>query len=105
MGLRQVTRDPLALTVGALATHRLTRLLVEDEITRPAREAVQQWARGTATRAARPHIEYLTTCPWCVSMYVGLGWALLTARAPRLSAAAGTVLAWSSVTGLLASWE
>lgn len=98
-------RDPLTLAVGALAVHRLTRLLVEDEITRPAREAVQRWARGTATRAARPQVEYLTGCPWCVGMYVAAAWAALAAASPATATALGAPLAWSSVTGVLASLE
>lgn len=98
-------RDPYALTVGALAVHRLTRLLVEDEITRRPRQAVQAWARGTATRRARPQVEYLTGCPWCVSIYVAAAWAALTATHPAAALTAGVPLAWSSVTGILATLE
>jgi hypothetical protein len=98
-------RDPLTLAVGGLAVHRLTRLAIEDEITRPAREAVQKWARGDAYRRARPQIDYLTTCPWCVSIYAGTAFAALTVAAPGAAAAAGAVLAWSTITGLIAARE
>jgi hypothetical protein len=93
---------PLPLILGRLAVALLTRLLTADEITRPAREAVQRWARGTVTRAARPQIEYLTTCPWCLSVYLGAGWAILVSTAPGLAMTAGAVLAWSEIAGLLA---
>jgi hypothetical protein len=89
--------DPAALTVGALAVYRLTRLVVDDEVTRPLRER------------AEPHLGeralYLVSCPWCVSPYVAAAWAVLTVRAPRVARYAGAVLAWSAVSGCLSSWE
>jgi hypothetical protein len=106
MGARwSALRDPVSLTVGALAVHRLTRLVTDDELTRPLRERAAEWARGDAHRAARPRLGYLLHCPWCVSPYVAAAWAALTVTAPPAAAAAGAVLAWSSVTGLLASME
>lgn len=99
MGVRLSSfRDPAALAVGALAVHRLTRLVVEDEVTRPARE------RLTAA-APEGRLAYFLTCPWCVSMWVAAGWAALTAAAPAVAAPAGAALAWSSATGLLSSLE
>lgn len=99
-------RDPTALTVGALAVHRLTRLVVDDEVSAPLRE----WAQGAKedTPVAwreRTRLGYLVACPWCVSMWAAAGWAALTVAAPRAAATAGAVLAWSSVAGLLSSWE
>lgn len=91
-------RDPVALAVGALAVHRLTRLATADEVTAPLRERVTD-------AAPEGRLAYLATCPWCVSVYAAAGWAVLTAAAPRAATAAGAVLAWSSVTGLLSSWE
>lgn len=91
-------RDPATLLVGALAVHRLTRLVTEDEVTRPVRERVQD-------AAPEGRLAYLLTCPWCVSVWIGAGWAALTAAAPAVAAPAGAALAWSSVTGLLSSWE
>jgi hypothetical protein len=89
--------DPVALAVGALAVHRLTRLLVVDEVTRPLRERVEPHLGDRAT--------YLASCPWCVSPYIAAGWVALTVRAPRVARLAGAVLAWSAVSGLLSSWE
>lgn len=90
--------DPASLAVGALAVHRLTRLATEDEITEPVRQRI-------TTAAPEGRLAYLVTCPWCVSMWAGAGWAALTVAAPRTARALGAVLAWSSVTGLLASVE
>lgn len=86
--------SPARLVVGAFAVHRLTRLLTEDEITRPLRA----WAEARGGRVA-----YLATCPWCVSLYAAAGWALLSHAAPAAVDTAGPVLAWSSAAGLLSS--
>jgi Protein of unknown function (DUF1360) len=88
--------------VGGLAVARLTRLLVEDELTRPGRERLQKWAEGTAQRAAWPRLAYFVTCPWCVSVWIAAGWLGLSTAAPRSADTLGTILAWSQVTGLLA---
>jgi hypothetical protein len=93
-----VLRDPVTLIVGALATHRLTRLLVEDEVTEPLRNAA-------AGRNPEGRLAYFARCPWCVSTWVAAGWAALTVTAPSVAAPVGAMLAWSSVTGLLTSME
>jgi len=98
MGALARLRDPVTLTVGALAVHRLTRLAVEDEITAPLR-------RRITDGAPEGRLAYFVTCPWCVSIWVGAAWAALSAAAPAVAVPAGAALAWSSVTGLLASLE
>lgn len=99
MGARlSVLRDPTALAVGALAVHRLTRLALEDEVTAPIRERITE-------AAPEGRLAYFVTCPWCVSMWAAAAWAALTVAAPAVAAPLGAVLAWSSVTGLLASVE
>jgi hypothetical protein len=97
VGNPSALRDPVALTVGALAVYRLTRLLVEDKIAEPVRDRLAEDAEG--------RLAYFVTCPWCVSMWVAAGWAGLTVAAPAASVTAGAVLAWSAVSGLLSSWE
>lgn len=99
MGARlSALRQPTALAVGALAVHRLTRLVVEDEVTRPWRERVEQ-------TDPEGRLAYFVTCPWCVSMWIGAGWAALTVAAPAVAAPLGAALAWSSATGLLSAME
>ncbi len=90
--------DPVDLVLGALAVHRLTRLVTTDEVARPLRRVVDERSDGGAG-------SYFVVCPWCVSMWVAGGWLLLRTAAPRTARALGTVLASSSVAGLLASWE
>lgn len=88
------------IAVYALATARLTRLVVEDKLTEPWRSAfirqAYRWrypyvrdavpaAPALGLPAIRPDetlrdcmqvnpppmLAYLATCPWCVSIYVG----------------------------------
>lgn len=95
--------DTITLLLTVLATARLTRLVTADRITERPRLALVNWA------ITREHdaVEYLITCPWCVSIYAGTGigaawWAWGDARWFTAAAAA---LAASHVTGLLASRE
>ena len=55
-----------ALVAGALATYRLTRLVVEDEITRPLREKVWDTHPPESTK-----LGYILTCSHCTSIYAG----------------------------------
>lgn len=98
-----------------LATHRLTRLLVTDEITTPAREALQnraeaRWATGTGRTPPADEwgsrIAYLLSCPWCASVWVAA--AVVAALAAAGHAPAHPLLltlAASTVTGLLTGLE
>lgn len=61
------------LVVDALATYRITRLVVEDTITQPLRDLVES---GT-------WLDRLIECPWCVGVWVGMGVAAARAIAPR----------------------
>lgn len=83
--------------------HRLTRLAVEDEITRPIREWVTRRSGPPGDDEEPTGLAYFVTCPWCVSIWLAAGWAVLTVAAPPAALSAGTVLAWSSVAGLISS--
>jgi hypothetical protein len=104
MGARlSALRDPVTLAVGALAVHRLTRLITEDTLTGPLRVRVARW--GGSTVADPSTAETFIHCPWCVGVWVAAGWATLTVAAPAVAAPAGAALAWSSAAGLLSSLE
>lgn len=51
------------LVVGALAVSRVSRLVVDDEVTRPVRE--RAWG-------VHPKLGYLLSCPYCVAVWAGL---------------------------------
>jgi len=86
----------------ALAVTRATGLVTLDEITRPARD----WflARLPANRLGVA-LEYLTTCEWCASIWVGAAAAALMWRwgsQPWLLIPA-LALAFSQVAGMLSA--
>lgn len=66
---------PLGLIETALATARLTRLVLRDEITAPVRRPVVEWALtsrapyGVGPPFAHPRLAYLLGCDWCVSIW------------------------------------
>jgi hypothetical protein len=55
----------------AAATARLTKLVTDDEIARPFRDAVIAWSEKPGSGALRKRAGYLVDCPWCVSMWAG----------------------------------
>ena len=89
---------PVSWVLAALAVWRVTLLVVADEITRPAREALlRRWAGG--------RVDYLLSCPWCASIWVapvvvgsGLAWG--DGWGWQLGAAS---LGFSALAGLLSS--
>jgi hypothetical protein len=85
------------LVVLALATHRLTRLVTTDDVTRPLRERVWRTRPPETSR-----LGYALTCDWCSSVWAA---SLLVACSTMLPWF-GTVLlslAVSSVAGLIAA--
>lgn len=118
----------LELAVDALATFRLTRLVVADVLTAEARdaivegayasagrreravaewlpegEAVGRWAEAVANDPDPPKLATLVTCPWCTGMYLAAGVALARRVAPRPWSALAKVLALSAAAGIIAS--
>jgi len=91
-------RDMTSLAVTALATYRLSRLAVEDEITAPIREKVWKFAPPE-----RSKVGYLLTCYWCSSIYAASALEISRIIAPRTTRTVETVLAASAVAGLIAA--
>lgn len=89
---------PLLVTLVALSTYRLTRLVTADRITQRLREAVI--ARGEM-------IGYLATCDWCLSIWVAPIPSVLAVAYPenRLLLAGLLALSASALTGLIAGIE
>ena len=81
--------------VDALAVHRLTKLVIDDKITEDLRNKVYE----KYGEPADSKISYLTTCPWCVSMYLGLGVVVARTVAPKAWRPLSYALAFSSFTG------
>lgn len=55
----------IGIAVDLAATSRLTKLVVEDEITRELREAVE------SRTGSESKLTYLVNCPYCVSVWAG----------------------------------
>lgn len=86
----------LDLITDALATHRLTRLVIEDEITFPLRERIFKKYPPSPNRWS-----YALTCPHCSSVWIGAGVVLARTIAPKAWRPVAIALALSSATGLL----
>lgn len=92
--------------VVALATKRLTQLLVEDELTRPLREKIDHWARGAEEFSLRDRVATLVMCPACMSVW-SAGAVLLAHRHPvgrllaRVLAASAAALILEAIVGRL----
>jgi hypothetical protein len=87
----------LVVVLAVLATFRLTRFLVDDELARPLRDAVER-RMGVESSWA-----YLVSCPWCVSPYMGslVAWVALVGHDWLPVQIVGIALAASAVTGLV----
>jgi hypothetical protein len=94
------TPTTLDFILLALATYRVTRLLVRDTIFSNLRDRI--WNRYPPETTKRG---YLLTCEWCTSVYVGLGfvsWYTISSEVVRFFAVA---LALSAIAGLLTAYE
>jgi hypothetical protein len=96
--------------IDALAIHRLTRLATRDEITRQIRETIEQEI-GTLGEArilspkATEKLNYVMGCDWCMSIWAAAMAYVLRKYVPSVWNTLKYVLAASTVTGLIASYE
>lgn len=81
--------------IDALATHRLTKLVIDDYITEPLRDKVyEKFGEPDESK-----ISYLIGCPWCTSMYAGAFVVAARTIAPKAWRPLAYALAFSSITG------
>jgi hypothetical protein len=74
----------LSLLTQALATFRLTRLITEDTITEPLRDAIYaRFGDPSQTRRREISLSYLVSCPYCASVYAAAATTLLAALTTR----------------------
>lgn len=90
------TDGPMGFVVDGLATYRLVKLVRDDRITEPLRDAVES-RNGTPEESK---LSYLVHCPWCLSFYFGAALTLGRRRWPRTTALVARPLALSALTGL-----
>jgi hypothetical protein len=94
------------LVVDTAATIRLTRLVLDDTITEPLRDAAMQALIKTGEenphlRPVTDKLEYLLTCPWCVSVYSALLVFALRRVSPQTADIVSAALAASLATGVV----
>lgn len=81
--------------IAALATQRLTQLLVEDELTRPVRKLIEDWAEGAPPNSFKDRVAVLSSCPACMSVWSG-GAIVLASRFPLGRVLVGVLAASSA---------
>lgn len=74
-----------------IATYRLTKLVMEDEITREIRDKIYDLLEN------HPKLQYLMYCPWCISIYAGVIALVAEKYFPELN----SILIASAITGLI----
>ena len=77
--------NPVDALLDVLATYRVTRLVVDDELTSPIREYIWHNHPPDDTR-----LGYFVTCPFCVSIWAGGAVALMSST-PSDRVFSGTV--------------
>lgn len=96
--------------IDFLAVYRITRLITADALFDDWRDSALEeidlaHQSGLISAKASEKIQYLLTCPWCMSIWVAGAVAVIERIAPKAWRVAASVLAASAVAGLLASNE
>jgi hypothetical protein len=86
----------LEAATDVLAVHRITRLVVEDEITSDLRG---RWFERHDPATTK--LGYLVSCPWCAGFYVSIAAVAARRIAPRAWGPAARALALSSAVGIM----
>lgn len=112
----------ITLPLIALATHRVTRFVTRDKfppMCLPREKFIQRWGvyvdnvgdqrrisiNGRKTNGLMSSLAYLWECDWCSSIWIGAGLIYLTTHWFQEMIIVLSVLAISSVTGLIAQRE
>jgi hypothetical protein len=85
----------LRLVIDIAAVYRLTKLATHDVILQDIREKIWEKFPPESTK-----IGYLTTCPWCMSIWAGAGIFALRKVSPETADYVSSVLAASAVAGI-----
>jgi hypothetical protein len=90
----------LVFIIAGLATYRLTRLIVDDEIFAPIRNKILNRFNPEYSKFG-----YILTCTWCSSVWVALLVVISGIIIPTIAFYIGLVLALSAVAGYLTAHE
>lgn len=89
--------NPIHLLILALATYRLSRLVVEDEITASLRDKI--WAKYPPSTK----LGYLLTCYWCTSVWISTALIFSYILIPTVTITVALIFALSAVTGIIST--
>ena len=87
--------------IAALATYRLTKLVLDDEIVAELRDAAYQGLAKLPDGLLKNKLVYLLGCPWCISIWAAASLYILSRTSPTLYDFYANVLGLSAVTGLV----
>ena len=90
----------LEFVVMGLATYRLTRLIIRDELLATPRNFF--WKKFPPEKSL---LGYLLTCPWCISIWVALILRISSIINPEVTYAVEIIFALSAIAGLLTAHE
>lgn len=90
-------RRMIEFVVDALATFRLSRLVVQDTILDEPRARLLV----ALERDGHDKLAYLVGCPWCVSPYLAAAVVCARRLAPRAWSPVARTLAFSAVAGIV----
>lgn len=90
----------LQFTLLGLATYRVTRLFTRDMIMGFLRNAFWKKFPPESSR-----LGYLSTCEWCLSIWVGSGFVIWVMIIPTITYIVATICAVSAIAGLLTAYE
>ena len=90
----------LVFIIAGLATYRLTRLIVDDEILAPIRNRIFNRFDPEYSKFG-----YVLTCTWCSSIWVASLVVIFGIIIPTIAFYIGLVLALSAVAGYLTAHE
>lgn len=91
---------PQEILLNSLATYRLTRLVVQDEITTELRAKAYEQINKLPDPLANK-LSYLLSCPWCVSIWAAGVLLVLRKTSPELAEFVTGLLAASAVAGVI----
>lgn len=86
----------LDLLVDGLATYRMTKFIIDDELLADVREKFLDKHPADSTK-----LGYLVGCPWCISIYMGTAVVTARALAPHMWNRAAQALSFSATTGMI----
>jgi hypothetical protein len=92
--------DLLNLIIGGLATYRLSKVFVDDQILNGFRNLL--WRRFPPETNK---FGYLFTCMWCMSIWTASLIVVSSIIIPTITLYVSLVLALSAIAGLLAAYE